>query len=678
MIPVVDEAPVRKKKAPRQIPKIFLTYRIFDSQSATGRVRDHLVERFGEENIFQDVEGIGPGEFWNNEIPGALQHCDVQLVFIGAHFFTQTDAAGTNRLFKDGDWVAGEIQHGLERSKAADATAQRPTPALIVIEGGDAEAPRAIHPLKVIPVIVDGALWPFPPDQLPERIRGLVEDHQVFVLRNTAYDRDLRALLRAIRKRGAYVLGVPKRVLVRVVAAVATLAVIAGVFVATRPASKLGLDTFNVAVADFAVVDEAGRAVRSDLGRRYARALSAGLSAQMSKALTPTLRFGDEVRVWKGSAGTVKGVDADERTASAASIGRRTGADLVLYGTLVDDGSHVSVEKPELVLAKRRLTGDLIALFQYTFAAQPSEDALRSDSPAAMARPLTAQTSSMVRLLAALGRLRRDDTEVAAQIVAPLVGDGDPGWVAGRAANPERDALVEHVLGVREVRRTPAAGTSRAQWYAEGEAHLRKSLAIDPTFTPAELYQGRIGYLRSRGECSRATVDRAGLDAAAAQLRPLALADESIGDTRPKAAFAVGDIETCKVLVGLVTSAVARRFFGLVVAAQEDNPDLAALAANAHGEVAVLDARERYDFTGAIAELRTALDLMDSALEERLITGSRQQTLAPFEARITCVEGLEASRAEHAKADPGDDMQAYLRDLIDRTPCIQPAEKGTS
>ena len=51
---------------------VFINYRREDSGGDVRAVYNALVERFGEHNVFLDVEGIEAGEQWENKIEEAL------------------------------------------------------------------------------------------------------------------------------------------------------------------------------------------------------------------------------------------------------------------------------------------------------------------------------------------------------------------------------------------------------------------------------------------------------------------------------------------------------------------------------------------------------------------------------------------------------------------------------
>lgn len=52
--------------------KIFISYRRDDAEEAAGRLSDHLVNQFGRENLFMDVDGIDPGRDFRKVIDDTL------------------------------------------------------------------------------------------------------------------------------------------------------------------------------------------------------------------------------------------------------------------------------------------------------------------------------------------------------------------------------------------------------------------------------------------------------------------------------------------------------------------------------------------------------------------------------------------------------------------------------
>lgn len=135
------------------MPKIFMSYRRADSISATGRLHEHLVNTFGAQNVFKDVDDIPPGVDFREHLKQSIIQCEVVLVMIGHKWVNVTGNDGQRRLEKPDDWVRNEV-------------------ALALANPGT----------TVIPVLVEGAPPPMA-EQLPEDIRDLAY-RNAYALRN--------------------------------------------------------------------------------------------------------------------------------------------------------------------------------------------------------------------------------------------------------------------------------------------------------------------------------------------------------------------------------------------------------------------------------------------------------------------------------------------------------------
>jgi hypothetical protein len=122
---------------------IFICYRRDDTAGYAGRLYDRLVARFGEERIFMDIDGIGLGTDFVEEIEKAVGSVKVQIVMIGRRWATIKDSAGNRRLDDPDDYVRLEIESALKRRirvvPALIAGAPMPT---------EAELPDSLKPLR--------------------------------------------------------------------------------------------------------------------------------------------------------------------------------------------------------------------------------------------------------------------------------------------------------------------------------------------------------------------------------------------------------------------------------------------------------------------------------------------------------------------------------------------------
>ncbi|MGG5890127.1 toll/interleukin-1 receptor domain-containing protein [Falsiroseomonas sp. HC035] len=145
-------------------PIIFVSYRREDSAGWVGRLVDDLSERFGAENVFQDINSMGPGVDFLDAIKETLHRADCALVIIGPAWVAAE--AGARRLDDPGDVVRLETATALRRG------------------------------MPIIPVLVGGARMPAP-DQLPEEIRPLARRNAA-ELSDRRWPYDLDQLAQAI------------------------------------------------------------------------------------------------------------------------------------------------------------------------------------------------------------------------------------------------------------------------------------------------------------------------------------------------------------------------------------------------------------------------------------------------------------------------------------------------
>ena len=123
-------------------PKVFISYRREDTAGHAGRLYDTMAARFGEGNVFVDVD-LAPGIDFVQRITEAVGACRVLLVMIGPRWAVITNDDSRPRLADPEDFVRLEVETALRRAE-----------------------------VTVIPVLVAGAQMP-DPDDLPEGLRPL-------------------------------------------------------------------------------------------------------------------------------------------------------------------------------------------------------------------------------------------------------------------------------------------------------------------------------------------------------------------------------------------------------------------------------------------------------------------------------------------------------------------------
>ena len=151
--------------------KVFINYRRDDTDDLAGRLYDRLLNEFGSENLFKDVDSIRPGQNWKMVLEQSVANCDVVLALIGKQWIGCVDDKGNQRLSNENDWVRYELE-------AANRN-------------------RRI----VMPVLVKGA--PVPRlEQLPESLHWLPEIHVIEIRGDPFFKDDVTRLVVDLRRLG--------------------------------------------------------------------------------------------------------------------------------------------------------------------------------------------------------------------------------------------------------------------------------------------------------------------------------------------------------------------------------------------------------------------------------------------------------------------------------------------
>lgn len=152
---------------------IFVSYRRDDSRHAAGRLVDRLVQAFGSNQLFMDVDSIDIGLDFVKVLNEKVAACDVMLVVIGPQWLDARDAQGRRRLDDPHDLVRLEVETALVRD------------------------------VRVVPILVDGAVLP-QTDHLPPSLQPLTRRQSTSIAHErfgADADRIVAALQNAIAPR---------------------------------------------------------------------------------------------------------------------------------------------------------------------------------------------------------------------------------------------------------------------------------------------------------------------------------------------------------------------------------------------------------------------------------------------------------------------------------------------
>jgi hypothetical protein len=148
--------------------RIFISYRRQDSAGYAGRLFDRLSNRFGQSNIFMDIDAIELGVDFVQRIQEAVGSCDVLLAVIGPSWLTVTNTNGQPRLSDPNDFVRVEVLTALQRD------------------------------IRVIPLLVQGAQMPIE-KELPAELTALARRNGMGI-EHASFDSDVNLLVTKLEK----------------------------------------------------------------------------------------------------------------------------------------------------------------------------------------------------------------------------------------------------------------------------------------------------------------------------------------------------------------------------------------------------------------------------------------------------------------------------------------------
>jgi hypothetical protein len=228
--------------------KIFINYRRDDDPGSARALFGELEKVFPRQQLFMDVDNIGPGRDFAKVLKEQVAQCDVLISVIGKNWIDARDESGGRRLDSPEDYVRIEIESALTQEK------------------------------RVIPVLVGQAQMPRV-EQLPDGLKPLAR-LQAVRLTHERFSDDARGLVKALEEAlgeadGARPPPTSRRATRRVILIGGALAAIAGavaVWIAVLP--KLPPVVTAIACPDMGVTDNAfgyeiadlASAIRADVG----------------------------------------------------------------------------------------------------------------------------------------------------------------------------------------------------------------------------------------------------------------------------------------------------------------------------------------------------------------------------------------------------------------------------
>ena len=145
------------------VPRVFISYRREDAQAFARGLYNELSRRYGDENVFRDIDAIQAGARFTDVIEEGVGNANILIVIISRSW---ASARGRRRLDDPGDVLRREVEIGLRRG------------------------------ISIIPVCVEGARLPTK-DELGPALDGLLK-FTAIEISDARWDHDIARLANAI------------------------------------------------------------------------------------------------------------------------------------------------------------------------------------------------------------------------------------------------------------------------------------------------------------------------------------------------------------------------------------------------------------------------------------------------------------------------------------------------
>jgi hypothetical protein len=148
--------------------RCFISYRRYDSADVVGRIYDRLIEAYGTDKVFKDVDNIPLGVDFRRTLDEAITGCAVILVVIGRDWLAVTNENNQRRLDDPTDFVRIEIESALK------------------------------HDIPIVPLLVRDASMPRD-EEMPVSLKKLVYRNGVQIRSDPDFHRDMDRLIHALK-----------------------------------------------------------------------------------------------------------------------------------------------------------------------------------------------------------------------------------------------------------------------------------------------------------------------------------------------------------------------------------------------------------------------------------------------------------------------------------------------
>jgi len=382
--------------------------------------------------------------------------------------------------------------------------------------------------------------------------------------------------------------------------------------------------SFNVAMVEFGMRDEAGRRTGGQDGQAVAKDLYLRLKASIDELDLPVAYdLGDRPYPCP-----IRGDTPEEMAAAAERFARKVNADLLVYGSINQKGKFGEI-KPEFYVNYTGFLEGVEVVGNYQIGKPIRVDIPIQEADLALGQnqALKARSAALINLVIGLAEYSLDDYDAALQHFQ--AAEAEKFWLKSQGKE-----LVYLMIGNAYLRKAGQVflltDETHQEYLGQAQSAYEQALSVNPTYARGQYGLASVLYQQALGSLDRVEYDLERLSAAEKRYRDLL----SLPDLPPSAHipglvhFGLGQIYMARGFYGrsLVENNAANELpaglnppqqefsgaaqeFEQVIALQEAGEDaLLSLASQAHANLGML-ARLDGDFAGAVEQIEKAIDL---------------------------------------------------------------------
>lgn len=439
--------------------------------------------------------------------------------------------------------------------------------------------------------------------------------------------------------------------------------------------------SFNVAMLEFSMVDEAGRRTGGEDGRKVAQDLYRRLTASIDELNLP-------LSYDLGSAPypcPIRGDSPEEIAKEAEQFAHKVRADILIYGLIIDHGEYGEINPEFYVNYEGFLQGiEVVGEHQIGKPLRVDLPIQEADLELGRNKALKARNTALVNLVIGLAEYSLDDYDAALEHFK--AAEAEAGWLKSQGKEIVYLMIGNAYMSMADqvfILPEEAQDETRNAFLDQAQAAYEQALAINPQYARGQLGMASILYLWALGPLDGGEYDLGMLNQAEQQYSDLlSWSDIPVSAHIPaKVHFGLGQIymvrgdyalkvmkenDSGRLPAGLIPaeeafSRAAEEFEQVIDLRESGEVALDDLASQAYARLGMID-RMNGDFDGAVEKIKKAIELASPYYEVRFyaLLGDTYRLAGDIERAILAYEEGIYSAEENSDEKSIEQLQEIL------------------